>query len=104
MHVVHLTVAGPAEFLETTALKTTPHGIETMPRRQPKPRRAVPSRKLPGPTPELRRALARRKKVVHPDFARAEPGDRNAKACGCMQDILSGAGPEAPVPAPSSRW
>jgi hypothetical protein len=34
-----------------------------MPKRQPKPRRAVPSRKPPGPTAELRQALARRKKV-----------------------------------------
>jgi hypothetical protein len=34
-----------------------------MPRRPPKPRRAVPSRKPPGPTAELRGALARRKKV-----------------------------------------
>ena len=34
-----------------------------MPRRQPKPKRAVPSRKQPGPTAELRQALARRKKA-----------------------------------------
>jgi hypothetical protein len=34
-----------------------------MPKRQPKPRRAVPSRKPPGPTAELRQALARRKKA-----------------------------------------
>ena len=34
-----------------------------MPKRQPKPRRAVPSRKPPGPTAALRQALARRKKV-----------------------------------------
>jgi hypothetical protein len=34
-----------------------------MPKRQPKPKRAVPSRKQPGPTAELRRALARRKKA-----------------------------------------
>ncbi len=34
-----------------------------MPKRQPKPRRAVPSRKQPGPTAELRAALTRRKKA-----------------------------------------
>ena len=34
-----------------------------MPRRQPKPRRPVPSVKPPGPAAELRRALARRKKA-----------------------------------------
>ena len=34
-----------------------------MPRRQPKPRRAVPSRKPPGPAAALRQALARRKKA-----------------------------------------
>ena len=34
-----------------------------MPKRQPKPRRAVPSRKPPGPTAELRQSLARRKKT-----------------------------------------
>ena len=62
-HAVHLTAAEPAEFLETTVLKATPRGTETMPRRQPKPRRAVPSVKPPGPTDELRRALARRKKA-----------------------------------------
>jgi hypothetical protein len=33
----------------------------TMPQRQPKPKRAVSSRQQPGPTAELRRALARRK-------------------------------------------
>jgi hypothetical protein len=32
-----------------------------MPKRQSKPKRAVPSRKPPGPTAELRQALARRK-------------------------------------------
>ena len=34
-----------------------------MPRRQPKPKRAVPSRKPPGPTAELHQALTRRKKA-----------------------------------------
>src|SRR3954468_20155677 len=34
-----------------------------MPKRQPKPKRAVPSRKPPGPTVELHQALARRKKA-----------------------------------------
>jgi hypothetical protein len=34
-----------------------------MPKRQPKPRKPVPSRKQPGPTAELRQALTRRKKV-----------------------------------------
>ena len=34
-----------------------------MPRRQPKPRKAVPARKQPGPTAELRQALTRRKKA-----------------------------------------
>ena len=34
-----------------------------MPKRQPKPRRALPSRKQPGPTAELRAALTRRKKA-----------------------------------------
>jgi hypothetical protein len=34
-----------------------------MPERQPKPRRAVPSRKSPGPAAALRQALARRKKA-----------------------------------------
>jgi hypothetical protein len=35
-----------------------------MPRRQPEPKRTVPSRKRPGPTAELRQALTRRKKAV----------------------------------------
>jgi hypothetical protein len=34
-----------------------------MPKRQPKPRRAVPSPKQPGPAAELRQALTRRKKA-----------------------------------------
>ena len=34
-----------------------------MPKRQPRPKRAVPSRKQPGPTAELRQALTRRKKT-----------------------------------------
>jgi uncharacterized Zn finger protein len=34
-----------------------------MPKRQTKPKRAVPSREQPGPTAELRAALARRKKA-----------------------------------------
>ena len=34
-----------------------------MPKRQPKPKRAVPSRNQPGPTAELRQALTRRKKA-----------------------------------------
>jgi hypothetical protein len=38
-------------------------GIATMPKRQPKPRRPVPSRKQPAPTAALRQALARRKKA-----------------------------------------
>jgi uncharacterized Zn finger protein len=51
-----------------------------MPRRQPKakPRRAVPSRKQPAPTAELRRALARRKKAelvdVLVELAQADRG------------------------------
>jgi hypothetical protein len=43
--------------------KATTHGTEAMPRRQPKPRRPVPSVKPPGPAAKLRRALARRKKA-----------------------------------------
>jgi len=43
--------------------KATTHGTEAMPRRQPKPRRPVPSVKPPGPAAELRRELARRKKA-----------------------------------------
>jgi hypothetical protein len=34
-----------------------------MPKRQPEPKRTVPSRKQPGPTAELRQALTRRKKA-----------------------------------------
>src|SRR5512142_2366961 len=37
--------------------------METMPKRQPKPRRPVPSREQSGPTAALRQALARRKKA-----------------------------------------
>ncbi len=43
--------------------KAMPRGIATMPKRQPKSRRPVPSRKPPGPTAELRAALTRRKKA-----------------------------------------
>jgi hypothetical protein len=49
-----------------------------MPKRQPKPRRAVPSRKPPDPTAALRQALARRKKAelldVLVELARADRG------------------------------
>jgi hypothetical protein len=47
----------------TLLTKATTRGIEAMPRRQPKPKKPVPIRKPPGPTAELRRALARRKKA-----------------------------------------
>jgi hypothetical protein len=43
--------------------KATIHGTEAMPRRQPEPRRPVPSVKPPGPAAELRRALTRRKRA-----------------------------------------
>ncbi len=43
--------------------KVTRRGIESMPKRQPKPRRAVPSRKPPKPTAALHQALAKRKKA-----------------------------------------
>jgi hypothetical protein len=43
--------------------KATTRGTEAMPRRQPKPKRPVPSMQPPGPAAELRRALARRKKA-----------------------------------------
>jgi uncharacterized Zn finger protein len=49
-----------------------------MPKRQPKPRRAVPSRKPPGPTAGLRQALTRRKKAelvdVLMELAQADRG------------------------------
>jgi hypothetical protein len=49
-----------------------------MPTRQPKPRRAVPPRKPPGPTAALRQALARRKKAelvdVLVELAQADRG------------------------------
>jgi uncharacterized Zn finger protein len=49
-----------------------------MPKRQPKPKRAVPSRKQPGPTAELRQALTRRKKAelvdVLVELAQADRG------------------------------
>jgi uncharacterized Zn finger protein len=49
-----------------------------MPKRQPKPKRAVPSRKQSGPTAELRRALARRTKAelvdVLVELAQADRG------------------------------
>ena len=49
-----------------------------MPKRQPKPKRPVPSRKQPGPTAELRQALARRKKAelvdVLVELAQADRG------------------------------
>jgi hypothetical protein len=49
-----------------------------MPKRQPKPSRAVPSRKPPGPTAELRAALTRRKKAelvdVLVELAQADRG------------------------------
>jgi hypothetical protein len=49
-----------------------------MPKRQPKPQRAVPSRKQPDPTAELRAALTRRKKAelvdVLMELAQADRG------------------------------
>jgi hypothetical protein len=49
-----------------------------MPRRQPKPKRTVPSRKPPGPTAGLRQALTRRKKAelvdVLMELAQADRG------------------------------
>jgi hypothetical protein len=49
-----------------------------MPRRQPKPKRTVPSRKQPGPTAGLRQALTRRKKAelvdVLMELAQADRG------------------------------
>jgi hypothetical protein len=53
--------AAPYESIPLT--KVTASGIEAMPKRQPKPKRAVPSRKQPGPAAELRQALTRRKKA-----------------------------------------
>ena len=48
-----------------------------MPKRQPKPQRAVPSRKLPEPTVALRQALARRKKAELVDvLVELAKGDR----------------------------
>ena len=47
--------SGRAVRVDPPWTKATTRGIETMPKRQPKPRRAVPSRKQPGPTAELRR-------------------------------------------------
>jgi hypothetical protein len=40
-----------------------PSGIAIMPKRQPKPKKPVPSRKQPIPTAALRQALAKRKKA-----------------------------------------
>ncbi len=55
----------------------TTRGIEAMPRRQPKSRKAVPSRKPLGPTATLRQALARRKKAVLVDaLMELAEGDR----------------------------
>jgi uncharacterized Zn finger protein len=49
-----------------------------MPKRQPKPKKAVPSRKQPWPTAELRQALTRRKKAelvdVLMELAQADRG------------------------------
>src|SRR3954453_1297264 len=48
-----------------------------MPKRQPRPKRAVPSRKQPGPTAELRAALTRRKKAELVDvLVELAQGDR----------------------------
>jgi hypothetical protein len=48
-----------------------------MPRRQPKPKRPVPSAKQPGPAAELRRALSRRKKAELVDLlTELAEGDR----------------------------
>jgi hypothetical protein len=59
--------------------KATRGEAKTMPKRQPKPKRAVPSRKQPGPTAELRAALTRRKKAelvdVLVELAEADRGD-----------------------------
>jgi hypothetical protein len=43
--------------------KATRGEAKTMPKRQPKPKRAVPSQKQPGPAAGLRQALTRRKKT-----------------------------------------
>jgi uncharacterized Zn finger protein len=52
-----------APYASILLTKAPTRGIETMPKRQPKPRRAVPPRKPPGPAAELRQALTRRKKA-----------------------------------------
>lgn len=54
---------GRAVRVDRPWTKTPTRGIEAMPRRQPGPRKAVPSRKPPEPTATLRRALTRRKKA-----------------------------------------
>jgi uncharacterized Zn finger protein len=51
----------PHESIPLT--KATANGIATMPKRQPKPKKPIPSRKQPGPTAALRQALTRRKKA-----------------------------------------
>jgi hypothetical protein len=57
--------------------KATAHGNEAMPRRQPKPRRPVPSVKPPGPAAALRQALGRRKKAELVDvLVELAEGDR----------------------------
>ena len=53
--------AAPYESMSSDEGKTS--GIATMPKRQPKPPRPVPSRRQPGPTAELRQALSRRTKA-----------------------------------------
>ena len=54
---------GRAVRVDPPWTKATARGIEAMPKRPPKSRGAVPSRKPPGPTAALRQALARRKKA-----------------------------------------
>jgi uncharacterized Zn finger protein len=53
--------AAPYESIPSDEGKTS--GTAIMPKRQPKPKKAVPSRKPPAPTAELRQALTRRTKA-----------------------------------------
>jgi len=69
--------SGRAVRVDPPLPKATTRGIEAMSRRQPKPRRAVPSRKRPGPAAALRQALARRKKAELVDvLVELAEGDR----------------------------
>ena len=68
-------------------------GIEAMPRRQPKPPRAVPSRKPPRPTAPLRQALARRKKAERVEVLveRAEADRRVLRQLTARFDVAAAA-------------